>query len=437
MSKSKNKLQYEGMLEKAYICILLVIFGGIVLHAPISVGFGTLWPDYDLLIKSWKEILMAIAIVMAVVLLIRKRKISILREPLILGVVAYVVLHLIITIFSQGQPANGLISGLMIDLRYVSYFGLVYIAMRLFPQYRKTFVKVGVAGALVVMVFALLQVFVLPIDVLKYIGYNSNTIAPYLTVDQNSDFIRINSTLRGPNSLGAYSVMVIAGVMSWLAVKRKVLSKNLLIALSVLSLGGVVSLWSSYSRSALIAAGISAIIVFYVKFSGKINRKKLIIGLFTVLVLSASLFMFRDSSFVANVILHDNPTTGAVINSNDGHIESLKDGVNRLAVQPFGAGIGSTGSASLFGESPLIIENQYLFIAHEVGWLGLFIFCIILIAVFKRLWRQRSDWLALAVFASGIGMLVINFLLPIWVDDTISIVWWGLAAIVIGSKYSE
>jgi len=37
------------------------------------------------------------------------------------------------------------------------------------------------------------------------------------------------------------------------------------------------------------------------------------------------------------------------------------------------------------------------------------------------------------VWASGLGLILIGLVLPVWVDDTVSIVWWGLAALVIAS----
>jgi len=40
--------------------------------------------------------------------------------------------------------------------------------------------------------------------------------------------------------------------------------------------------------------------------------------------------------------------------------------------------------------------------------------------------------LALGVFASGIGLALVGFFLPVWADDTVSIIWWGLAAVVVG-----
>ena len=67
----------------------------------------------------------------------------------------------------------------------------------------------------------------------------------------------------------------------------------------------------------------------------------------------------------------------------------------------------------------------------QVGWLGLGLFVAIFAVVMVRLWRLRQDWKALAVFASGLGLAVIGLLLPVWVDDTVAMIWWGLAAVVL------
>ncbi len=106
--------------------------------------------------------------------------------------------------------------------------------------------------------------------------------------------------------------------------------------------------------------------------------------------------------------------------------------------EPFGSGIGSTGSASLFGSAPSVVENQYLFIAHETGWLGLTLFLVLFVMIMARLWQQRRDWLSLGVFASGVGLSLVGLLLPVWADDTVSIVWWGCAAIALaGGGYAR
>lgn len=432
MVDSKNtKPEALELLRSVYVGILLVIFGGIVLHAPISVVFGKIWPDYCLLIKSWKEILMLVAGIIAVTLLYRTKKLSLLRDPILVVIGIYALLHLIL-LFLLPQSLKSSVAGLAIDLRYVLFFALVYVAMQTYPNCRKLFIKVGIAGALIVLIFALMQVFILPYDVLSYIGYNKSNISPYLVVDQNYDFIRINSTLRGPNPLGAYAVIVLALIMSAVSRHKIKRDRRSLILVAVLSIGGLVALWSSYSRSALVGAVVAIAITLAVTNYRKLSVKAWVIvgGVVTTLLVSF-FFVSHETSFISNVLLHENPNNMSVSNSNEEHASSLVNGLNQLISQPLGVGVGSTGSASLYGNRPIIIENQYLFTAHEVGWLGLLLFLSIFVAVLIKLWDLKKDWLALGLFASGIGLALIGLLLPVWVDDTVAIIWWGLAAVAL------
>lgn len=420
-----------GMTGKIYIGILAVIFGGIVLHAPLTVWFGTLWPNLDLLIKSWKEILMLVAGVLALYLMYESGQMKkILSDPIIILIAVYALLHLLLLLF-MGQGLSASVAGLAIDLRFVLYFALIYIAITLYPGYRKMFIKIGIGGALVVLGFALLQVFVLPHDILKYIGYNINTISPYLTIDKNQAFVRINSTLRGPNPLGAYAGIILTLLVA-VVVKKKVEKKRWPIAITVILLvGGFAALWASYSRSAQIGTAIAVVIVLACALWRKLTPRVWgIIGILFVLA-AGGLFMVRNTSFISNVVLHENPNGGSSINSNEGHISSINDSFSQVLHQPLGAGIGSTGSASLLGKNAEIIENQYLFVAHEAGWLGLLLFVSIFVLLVVKLWKLRHDWLALGVLASGIGLAIVGILLPVWTDDTVSIIWWGLAALAL------
>lgn len=434
VDSKKRGLSLLGIIEKTYLGILLVIFGGIVLHAPISVGLSTLFPDYALLIKSWKEILMFVAVITAGIILYKKRQFKVLKEPLMLASGVYAAIYVVLMpIFWQGLTSS--VAGLMIDLRYVLYFSLIYIAIRLYPGYRRKFIITGVVGALIVFVFAILQVFILPYDVLKYIGYSKDTIIPYLVVDRNYDYVRINSTLRGPNPLGAYSCIGLGLLASWAVFNRNKLRKPSTLLLAVLiAFGGFVALWASYSRSAAVAAIITVAIVLGLRFSYKITKKIWIICIILLFSAMGLLFALKGTAFVSQTILHENTGMVAIPSSNEGHINSLKDGLGRLVLQPLGAGVGSTGSASLYGNSPLTVENQYLFIAHEAGWAGLIVFLLIFAEVLRQLWRRRQDYLALGVFASGVGLALIGLLLPVWVDDTVAIIWWGLAAVALAVK---
>lgn len=426
-------------LEKIYAAILLVIFGGIVLHAPLSVGFGTLLPDYALLLKSWKELLMAVALIIGAILVTRRGLWKALLDDILIRIIAaYAALHVVtIAFFYQGAQATA--AGIGIDLRYVLFFTLVYVLLKIAPRYRQLMVQVGIVGAFIVVGFATVQFF-LPADILSHIGYGRDTIMPYLTVDKNPDYIRINSTLRGPNPLGAYAAMVL-GLLSaaWLRGKLQLSDKRVLAASCFLAICSIVALWLSYSRSALGAAVVIMAIVVGATVGRKLSRNVWITLTVIVFAVAGGLVMARETSFVSNVILHENPDGGSAISSNDAHVSSLEMGLQRTLDQPFGAGVGSTGSASLLGEKTVIIENHYLFVAHEVGWLGLGLFMWLFVYILIRLWEKRRHWMGVGLFATGVGFGLIGILQPVWADDTVSIVWWGLAAVMVsaGETYAK
>lgn len=424
-------------LERLYGGILLAIFIGIIVHAPLTVWLGTLAPGYELFIKPWKELLMLFATSLAIILAQRyKLWPELWRDWLFKLIVGFAALHLLLVVVLW-QGMNPTLAGLSIDLRWLLYFGLVYVAIRIRPSQRQWFLKLGLVGAAIVGIFALLQIFVLPNNFLARIGYNKDTtIAPYLTVDKNPDYVRINSTLRGPNPLGAYAVIILSIITAAVIRASHRLGKYKLAAL-IVTAGMTGALWASYSRSALGAFAVSVGILAAVTFGRRLSRIWWIAAAVVIFALAGGLFAARGTDFVSNVILHENLSGGSAESSNEGHVDSLLDGTRRMIEQPFGGGVGSTGSASLYGDTPLIIENQYLFIAHEAGWLGLILFLTIFVAVLTRLWQQRRDYLSLGLFASGIGLGLIGLLLPVWVDDTVALMWWGLAAVALGGMYGK
>lgn len=413
---------------------LLVVFGLVVFHAPISVFFGQ-YVSTDV-VKSWKEIIMLLTVPFVLFLVYKEGLINQLTRDRLLQLVGfYALFHIVLLLFFQ-TDAYQKAAGLAIDLRYLLFFTLVFCIVALWPKSRPVFLKVGIVAAVISITFALLQATLLPHDILKYIGYSDSTIAAYQTVDKNSDYIRVNGTFRGPNPLGAYSAVILSLLFAWAVTHRKKAREHkwLLIGTGILA---ATVLWASYSRSAFLALFIGFATITLISFKNKINLRNILIFITFIFMIVGSIVILRDSSLVQNVILHDNPTTGSFVDSNTAHADSLDQGLERVILQPFGAGIGSTGSASLNSDNPLIIENQYLLIAHETGWFGLGLFLVIYLLIMQRLYSYRRDWLALGVFASGIGLAVIGLLLPVWVDDTVSLVWFGLAAIVLASHFKR
>jgi hypothetical protein len=436
----KVAMVHRSRLLSAYATVLLFIFGLVAFHAPLSVWISSSFPNLELIAKSWKEVVLIATLPVGLWIAVQTGLAKkLFRDNLFIAIALYGALHILLGVV-LAKELLPLIAGLMIDLRFILFFVLVYMCVALQPSYRRRFLIVGAASALMVTTFALLQVFVLPKDILAAIGYSKQTIAPYLTVDNNPAIIRINSTLRGPNPLGAYAGMVLTLVTSFALLHWSPRLRPWQwqwVTLKFLGIGAAVAIWASYSRSALVATIVGVALVLLVILARKISIKVWGALSLTGFLLLAGIFtIFRDTSIVQQVIFHDDPVTQSPVNSNEQHVESLQVGMSRMITQPLGVGPGSTGSASLYGSTPFIIENQYLFIAHEAGWLGLGLFSFIFISILQRLWNCRRDWLALGLFASGLGLAAIGLLLPVWVDDTLSFVWWGLAAVALAAPHS-
>jgi len=417
-------------LHHAIGWVLLLIMGLIVIHAPLTVFLGTQLPQISDAIKAWKELLMLLALLLLTVDYARRKAWrTAFKDKLVWLIGGYATLHLVLVAVYR-LPVNAMIAGLMIDLRYIAYFILVYLFLKAYPAYKDSFLRIAMTGATIVVGFAVLQL-VLPHNFLAYFGYGDTTIQPYITIDKNPAFVRENSTLRGPNPLGAYAVMVLCGAAAYWIARREKLNDNTRTKLLFFAAAGTISLVVSYARSAWLGAVVALIAVFAIKNRGKITwRRTGYIAVATVII-GALAYGTRNTSFVQNAFIHDNPTTGASVDSNAQHLDSVTAGIASMLAHPFGQGVGSTGSASLFTDNPTVVENQFLFVAHETGWLGFVLFIAITWVVLARLWRKRTDWMALAAFCSGLGLIVVGMLLPVWADDTVSIVWWGLAAVIL------
>lgn len=422
-------------IEQLMVWLIAVVFVGVALHTPVSVFIESRWPEYELLAKSWKEIVLGlVAVLLMLSIWRRKLFLDVVCDKFVVLVASIALLHVILVIAFDNSYVSEM-AGLLIDLRFYLLFIELYIAARYLDNLRSTVLGAAAIGIGIVVLFGVLQVSVLPKDILESLGYTDETIQPYLTVDLHNDYVRINSTLRGPNPVGAFAVIVIGLLGAWWARRRGELTSwqdsGVLVMIAV---GAMTILIASYSRSAWLAAAFSVASLGCVM----LPRRYLVhtvatAGVFGIITIGG-LFALRDNSTVSTVFFHNNPDSSSTAKSDDGHADSLQHGIVAAGQTPEGHGVGSTGSASLYSDKPVIIENQYLFMAHESGWLGLalqlWLFCLVLF----NLWRGRADWLSLGLFVSGVGLAAIGILLPVWADDTVSLYWWGLAGLAIGSS---
>ena len=417
------------------VCFVLVM-GAIVLHTPVTMFLGMLLPSVAVIIKGWKEAILVLIAMGCLLVLIRDRSLRsmLAKDTLVRLSSAFIGIHLALSMY-YFHGWHAFTAGLANDLRYVLIMVVALILSAKVTWLKKVTTRVVAIGALLVGVFGVMQLTVLPHDILQYIGYDwqPGKVAPYLTVDGDSSFIRIGSTLRGPNPLGFYAATILAISAAWLVKRyKKGLDRANGIAVALAALMSI-CVWFSYSRGALLAAlaGL-AVIVGAILWN---RHRKLLWTILSslVIVLLLVVTVFRHNQFVATVVFHDSPSSGAVVTSNEGHLSSLQNGLAAMVRQPLGGGIGSSGSASYYSDdtSTLYIENQYLLIAHESGWIGLILFVLIFSVLLRRLWKLRDDYLAYGLLASGIGLAIACFVLPVWSDDTIAYIWWGLAGVMV------
>jgi len=89
-------------------------------------------------------------------------------------------------------------------------------------------------------------------------------------------------------------------------------------------------------------------------------------------------------------------------------------------------GVGTAGPASVYNPKRIrIAEDYYIQIGQETGIVGLGLFLAINICVGYRLWERRSDALALGLFASFLGLVIVNLFSHAWADPTLAYLWWA------------
>jgi hypothetical protein len=312
-----------SFIEKSFVAILVVILAGITIHTPLTIWLGVHFLDYSPLIKAWKEVLLLLGVLFAAVIITKRAMWRELFQDRLFWLISFfTLLHLFtVLVFYKGLDATA--AGLAIDLRYITFFSLIYVAVKMLPIYRRRLLIIASVGACVIVGFAALQLF-LPADILSHLGYGKDTIMPYLTVDKNPDYIRVNSTLRGPNPLGAYVVIVLGLFTAALVRKRIQLeSRKALIFVVIFGVCSVIALWISYSRSALVAGCMAIGFVLMMTVARRLPRKIWIIVCIIVFAVTGGLITNRESSFVSNVLLHENIEGGSNVSSNEQHASSL------------------------------------------------------------------------------------------------------------------
>lgn len=347
---------------------------------------------------------------------------------------AYILLSVAVGAWSYHQgnvSKTALALGLGLNLRFIGFFLVCQVAAAADGFLKRWWPRLILWPGGIVVVFGLMQKFILPLNFLSHFGYGTPTVPAYQTVDAHSGPARLQSTLRGPNPLGAYLALVLP---AW----RTVFNHRRLLAYIGLALGLVV-LFYSYSRSAL-AATLICLVTLAWWLAGQRERRAIAVVVVAAVVLAASfLYLGRNSHFVQESLLHTSSSSTSADSSNFVRRAALRSGWHDLVSQPAGNGPGTAGPASQHNQShkSRIAENYYLQLGQEVGAVGLLIFLAINIEVALQLWRARATSLAKILLVSLAGISLINLVSHAWTDDTLSLLWWGLAGIALAPNIAK
>lgn len=477
----------KSLSTKILLAIFLLIFALLPIHALISTwaisNFG-----HEILFKAWKEILLFfVGVPLAMWILFTDKVVyKKFSQSKINNIIAAFVAIVGVMAILRDNPAKVEIAGLVFDLRFLVMFVVGQIlALKIAKnELRELVLRFVFWGGVVVVAFGALQVLLLPNDFLRHFGYQSSIIPPYFTVDNNPNIVRILSTLRGPNILGAYLVIWLpilalvskrmwpvavktpnqnnssnslstsrpesasrSSVYSRYASSRKADSGTTVATDNISNYSGqvskfriwviiiwvasIITLFGSRSRSGWLGAAISVGVFILLSVSIVWRKRLIILGVAGAIVGLLVLIFAWNTSFVQTTLKHRDPTEQGSINSDDQRANSLIDSVKSFVSNPVGGGPGSVNLASTYGDKPVIVENYYLQIAQQYGALGLILFMMILVLVAIKLWEMRADDIAAALLAGFAGMAIVNMLNPAWGDETVSMLWWGLAGIAI------
>lgn len=413
------------------ISVILVL---VPFHAFLTVWLASNFGHYTAF-RLWKEGVLLGSSLGVLYLLLTDIKIRshTLSRRLVWLIIAYCGLLLgsgLLALHNHSVTPKALGYGLISDTRFLVFFLFCWMVALRTARLHNNWQRLLLWPAIVVIAFGLLQMLLLPNDFLRHFGYGSQTIAPFETINHNAFYLRIQSTLRGSNPLGAYLVVPLS-VLTVLIVRGQRRWQRL-----VLLLAGLLALGFTFSRSAwlgaAIALGLAAVLGAR---SASARRRFIYLGLAGVVALAGFGLAIRHNSRYQNVVFHTETNTTAPQSSNQGHASALQAGLRDIVHQPLGRGTGTAGPASFYNNHQTrIAENYFLQIGQEVGLLGLTLFMLITGAVGYLLWSHRADPLALSLFASLVGLSVINLLAHAWADDSLAYIWWGFAGIAMAPR---
>lgn len=407
---------------------------GLLAYMPFHIFLSQWLSTYTGGLDAWKiakDVFTAVLVSVMVCTVLLTRKYTKLYLGLVGFAVAYLVLHLVLW-FATDQPNDTGLLATVYNNRIIWYLLIGYSLALLAPRLvsRRALVRLLLIVSTIVCLIGLAQ-WLLPKDIMTNFGYSiERGTKPNFFIDDKPDLPRIFSTIRDPNSLGAFlilpiTILVGALIRFWSSQKRMLLAGLLLLHLLILFL--------TFSRSALIGTflAVGSLLVLQYGYLLRRHYRKLVLpAVVGIVILVGGVFLLRDQYVVQNVVFHSDEST-TLDDPNELRVKLFQKGVDGVVDDPEGHGPGMAGLVSTRLPNGLLTENYYLQIAYEVGVLGLLMFVGLLAVILRQLWRLRGTFLAQALLASFVGLAFMNLLLHTWANEAVAVAWWLVAGLAL------
>lgn len=396
-------------------------------------------------IEVWKAAkdLLIVALVPVLLFLSYKRGLfqnKTFRWLMILGGL-YTLLHGLFVVLDGSDDTYSAIVGSVYNTRLLGYLLLGYVvgSAKQGQKYLRYLMTATAIIASLVALFGVLQYF-LPSDLLSHVGYSlERGVKPLFFIDDKPDLPRVMSTLKDPNSLGAY--LILPMLLTGYAFFNKFVNQSIFArpfrreVLGVMVALQFCALALTFSRGALIGLIFSTLTLLCI-VKGKqiflLSKKYWFVLVGTALILVSLFAVFQDSYLVQNVIFHADEST-VLEDPNELRITFFQETLEKVVDEPLGSGPGAAGLVAISNpKGGVLTENYYLQIAYEVGWLGLMFFATILGLLATNLYKMRKNPIAVVLLSSLVGYLFYSLLIHLWSNEALALQWWLLAGVVLG-----
>lgn len=401
-----------------YFLLALVLI--MPLHAFLAISIGHL-VGHQAVWQAWKEVGMVVAAIAAWSIFFTNKEVKkrVAQQPAAWTAKAFIIVALAVTVISHSVGLYNVLLGVKTTLGFLVLFVAVQAAT-FTPKRWNTLIKALLLISSIVGVFAVAQVYLLPVDFLVRFGYGAATVPAFHLVDPAVTAVRIIATFSGPNQLGSF--MIIPLVLSvWLITRKKWLA----IIPFVLSSFALVN---SYSRSAWIGAVVALLVALAIRLQGWWRLS--LVGVLVLLVAGGMMLGTLSQDRLSNArfyLHHGKVADGQVLGSDSNRLDSASRGVAQIVEQPIGHGLGTAGPASQGTNQPIITENSYLQVGIETGIIGLLLFVATIVLSIVALFKQRlAVDEASPLIAILLGLCVSNLFLHTWADSATALVLWGL-----------